>query len=140
VSLYADASVLVPFFTEDVFSRRVDNFFDASRPIIILSDFASAEFASVVARKVRTRELTDEQARAVFAVFDRWASEQAARVQVSSADVVAAEVFIRRLDLNLRAPDAINIAIAARLGAELATFDDRMAGAARALGCAVAEI
>jgi predicted nucleic acid-binding protein len=44
------------------------------------------------------------------------------------------QVMLRRLDLNLRTPDAIHIAIAQRLGAELATFDVRMAESAEALG------
>jgi predicted nucleic acid-binding protein len=43
-----------------------------------------------------------------------------------------------RLDLTLRTPDAIHIAIARRLDATLVTFDQRMATNARALGMAVA--
>lgn len=49
----------------------------------------------------------------------------------------AAEAFVRRLDLTLRAPDAINIAIATRLGLALMTFDSGMANCARALGADV---
>jgi uncharacterized protein len=41
--------------------------------------------------------------------------------------------------LPLRAPDAIHIAMAQRVGAALVTFDRRMAAAARALGIAAAE-
>jgi predicted nucleic acid-binding protein len=54
-------------------------------------------------------------------------------VQTTASDIASAAAFIRRLDLNLRAPDAINIAIADRVGAALATFDERMAASARAL-------
>jgi predicted nucleic acid-binding protein len=39
--------------------------------------------------------------------------------------------------LPLRAPDAINIAIAQRLDTAIATFDDKMAACARALGAVV---
>ncbi len=53
------------------------------------------------------------------------------------SDLDDAQTMLRRLDLVLRAPDAINLAIAQRLGAELATFDIRMAECARALGIAV---
>jgi predicted nucleic acid-binding protein len=42
--------------------------------------------------------------------------------------------FIRRLDLPLKAPDAIHIAIAQRVNAQLATFDQQMANAAGAVG------
>ncbi len=137
---YLDASVCVPLFTADALSGRADAYFESRTPTILLSDFVSAEFASVVARKTRTGELSMSEARSVFANFDAWVAEQAARVPVTSADIMASEAFIRRLDLNLRAPDAIHIAMAMRMDVELATFDDRMADAARALGCAVAAL
>jgi predicted nucleic acid-binding protein len=62
------------------------------------------------------------------------------RVPVTPADLAQATAWIRRLDLTLRAPDAIHIAAAQRLDASLATFDAGMAGAARRLGLAVAPV
>ena len=41
------------------------------------------------------------------------------------------------LDLPLRTPDALNIAIAQRVGADLLTFDHKMAASARSLGTTV---
>jgi uncharacterized protein len=57
---------------------------------------------------------------------------------VRGADLRQAERFLRRLDLPLRAPDAIHIAITQRLDLELATFDERMADCAKRLGVKVA--
>jgi predicted nucleic acid-binding protein len=51
-----------------------------------------------------------------------------------TADIRAAKVFLRRLDLTLRTADALNIAIAQRIRAALVTFDERMAANARVLG------
>ena len=45
-----------------------------------------------------------------------------------------AETALPRLDLTLRAPDALHIAIAHHIGATLMTFDDRIAACAGALG------
>ncbi|MGD9616467.1 MAG: PIN domain-containing protein [Alphaproteobacteria bacterium] len=59
-------------------------------------------------------------------------------MEISPADVAAATIFLRRLDLTLRTPDAFHLAIAQRLGATLVTFDRRMAGSAGTLGVAVA--
>ena len=50
-----------------------------------------------------------------------------------TADIKSALTFLRRLDLTLRAADAINIAIAQRIGLDLATFDQKMAASAAAL-------
>jgi predicted nucleic acid-binding protein len=112
VTVYLDGSVLVALFTNDPFTARAKAYLTANSPIMLVSDFAAAEFASAVSRRVRA--------------------------EASTADIAAATSVLRRLDLNLRTPDAINIAIADRLGATVATFDERMATAARALGVQVA--
>jgi len=133
VSVYLDASVLVAMFTDDALAIRADAFLRAHSPVLVISDFAAAEFASAVARLVRMRNIKAEAARRTFAVFDAWVARAAGRVLTTSADVTAA-AFLRRLDLPLRTPDAMNIAIAQRVGAELLTFDNKMAAGARALG------
>ena len=137
--VYADASVLVGLFVDDRFTDRGRTFISRHRPTLVVSDFGAAELASVLARRVRMGELTVARARRAFAAFDAWSTMRGRRLELASADVGRAEGFLRRLDLNLRAPDAINICIAQRHGAALATFDVRMADAARALGLEVAD-
>jgi uncharacterized protein len=140
LSVYLDASVLVALFINDVFTGEADRFL-RNRPIdIVIADFAAAEFASSVSRKVRVGEMKERDARTAFSNFDSWAPGAAAAVETSPADITTATTFLRRLDLTLRAPDAINIAIALRLGAELATFDRAMRNNARALGAPVSDI
>jgi predicted nucleic acid-binding protein len=58
---------------------------------------------------------------------------------MGTADIVAVEVLIRRFELALRTPDALNIAMVQRMGAMLVTFDSKMAAAARAIGTEVAK-
>lgn len=140
MTVYLDASVLVSLFTSDALSGRADRYFDGALPAVLLSDFAAAEFASAVARKARTGALLVDEAHAAFAAFDAWVSTEATRVRVSPADISVADSFLRRLDLTLRAPDAVHIAMTIRLGAALATFDRAMEASARTLGCAVAEV
>ena len=108
----------------------------ASTPVV--SDFAAAEFASAVARRVRTGQLTQVAAREAFEDLDVWLSGEVHRLQISSADVAATGGFVRRLDLNLRTPDAIHIAMCRRAGATLATFDMRLGEAAQVLGLMLA--
>ena len=138
MSVYLDASLLVSFFTVDAVSEHADAFLGGLLDDIVVSDFAAAEFASAVARRVRMGRLDPDDAGAVFADFDAWIERAAGRVEIQAADVAAAASFIRRLDLNLRAADAIHIGIAGRVGAILATFDAKMANSALSLGVPVA--
>jgi predicted nucleic acid-binding protein len=137
--VYLDASVVVPLFTRDASTDRARQYLRTARPALVLSDFGAAEFASAVARKVRAGDLSADDGQAAFATFDAWVAGEVGRAQTSPTDIAAAESFIRRLDLTLRAPDAIHIAMAIRLGATLATFDRAMEASARTLGCAVAD-
>lgn len=140
MSVYLDASILVALFTIDRHSARADALLKNQQPVLVVSDFASAEFSSAVARRVRTADLTADEARAAFAALDAWTARTAQRATTGTADVAAAEAFLRRLDLNLRTPDALHLAIAQRIGVTLATFDNGMAANARVLGIAIAAV
>ena len=103
---------------------------------VAVSDFAAAEPASAIARRVRTKELSVSEARDAFAGFDIWMTRNVHRMEALTADVAQAAGLIRRLDLPLRTPDALHLAIAQRSGATLATFDHQMAAAATMVGLA----
>jgi uncharacterized protein len=140
VSIYLDTSVLVALFIEsDPFTERARVYMASNPDRLIVSDFVAAEFASLVARLTRMGRLAAGDAAAVFGFFDAWKARAAEMAETGAADVAAAASILRRVDLNLRTPDAINIGIADRLGAVLATFDERMARSARALGVRVAQ-
>ena len=51
-----------------------------------------------------------------------------------TGDILATLNFVRRLDLAVRAPGAMNLAIAQRLGAVLVTFNKRIAAVAGIIG------
>jgi predicted nucleic acid-binding protein len=91
-----------------------------------------------VSRRVRTGELTVDEAREAFSVLDVWTARAVRRITTSSADVAAATAYLRRLDLTLRTADALNIAIAERTGCTLLTFDRKMAESAQAIGLSIA--
>ena len=134
MSLYLDASVLVALLTQDRLTERAELLLRGQPDTLVLSDFAAAEFASALARRVRTGDLIAAEARSAFTTLDLWAARATTRVETIALDVATAGAFLRRLDVTLRTPDALNIAIAQRLGARLATFDAKMAAAWRALG------
>lgn len=140
LSVYLDTSVVVPLFLPDPFVTRARAFFATGPVDLAVSDLVSAEFASVMGIKVRTGELTVADAQSAFASFDDWTSRRTLGTQTQTTDIRVAETSLRRLNLNLRALDAIHIAVARRLAADLATFDSRMAASARALGMPVLDI
>lgn len=134
MSAYLDASVLVALWVnDDALSTRASALLRGANTTVIVSDFASAEFASAIARHVRIGSFDRKQAQAALFDFDRWKERAAMTATIESGDVTAAAAVIRRLELNFRAPDAIHIAIAGRLGADLATFDEGLANCARLL-------
>lgn len=140
MSVYPDASYLLSLFTNDAMTARAKAYLYREKPQFVVSDFAAAEFASVMARCVRTRLLTKDEARAALATFDVWTARLCERVQMASADISAADSYLRRFDLTLRTPDAMHIGIAQRIGVSLATFDKKMMAAAGRLGVALAPL
>lgn len=139
MSVYLDTSVVVALFVEsDAFTACARQYVGMTGDNLIVSDFIVAEFASAMARLTRMERLAREHATALFADLDAWISQVGETVGTTAFDVAGATSTLRRLDLNLRTPDAVHIAIASCPGATLATFDARMANAARTLGLHVA--
>jgi predicted nucleic acid-binding protein len=139
VNFYLDTSIIVSLLTAGRFSARAEAFARAHRDELLVSDFSAAEFSSVIARRVRAGELLPEDGRTTLADFDTWRVRAVLRVEIAPGDVAQADGYMRRLDLALRTPDAIHIAMTQRCEASLVTFDHAMATAARALGVSVAD-
>ncbi|HEX3972594.1 MAG TPA: type II toxin-antitoxin system VapC family toxin [Stellaceae bacterium] len=137
MSLYLDASVLVPTFIDEPISETIDKFLLGNRQECLVSDFAAAEVSAAVSRLVRMNILNPTDASAQLADFDTWRAADTRSVDLHAADARLAHAYVRRFGLMLRAPDALHLAIARRLDAMLVTLDRRLANAAAALGIAV---
>lgn len=133
---YPDANVILALLTFDSLTARAEAIWPADAAAVVVSDFARAECAAAVAKRYRTRQASRKATETVLERLDA-ATNPYPRIGLISADVSDAEALIRRLDHPLRAPDALHIVMARRIGAALATFDRQMAGAARALGLEV---
>ena len=70
MNLYLDASVLVALFVAE--SRSQEAQAALRGHVLVVSDFAVAEFSSGVARRARLGEITTVQATTVCATFDAW--------------------------------------------------------------------
>jgi predicted nucleic acid-binding protein len=137
LSVYLDASVILPTLIEEAGSALVDRFMAELNDDLIVSEFASAEVASALSRLVRTGLLDRDDASLRLADFDAWRAAAARDLDLQPADVRLANVFVRRFDLMLRAPDALHAAACRREDHLLVTLDRRLALAAVELGVRV---
>ena len=138
MSSYLDASVLVPRLVEEQHSDAVVAFIATNIDELVISDFAAAEVGSALSRLVRMRQMSAADAASSLSDFDIWRAATSSPAEVHAADARLAYAYVRRFDLMLRAPDALHLAIARRLGATLVTLDARLASAARELGVSAA--
>ena len=137
MSAYIDTSVLLPTLIAEASTEAVYNYLGTANQELLISDFGAAEVASALSRLVRMLTLTGEDASARLADFDAWRAAMSSPIDIQAVDARLAYIFVRRFELQLRAPDALHLAIVRRLDATLVTLDRRLADAARELGVAV---
>lgn len=132
--IYLDASVVVPIIIVESTSFQVDAWL-ATRPDICLSQWTVSEVTSALSHHLRTGRLKPESRVVAETMLDHWVSLNTV-VEIDDEDIVGARALLR-FDPSLRTPDALHLAIASRLAGGLATYDRRLATAARAIGVEV---
>jgi len=140
VTIYLDASVVVSLFIADIHTVAADGLFANSREEAIVSELCALEFAASVSRGVRTGRLSEQAAREALADFDEWRALSTIGAPLAAADFSLAGTFVRDFATKLAAADALHLAAAMNAGARLATFDSRLADAARMKGVDVVEL
>lgn len=135
--LYIDTSVLVSCYFPEPFSDEANGILAlARRPAI--SPLVELEFASFLARKQRTGELTTAEA---YRIEDRFRAQldegTYARLPLASEHFQWARQSMWRSTLPLATLDALHAAVAAHDGRALTTADRRLAAAAEDLGVKV---
>jgi uncharacterized protein len=127
-----DASTIVAFFVEEAHSADSNMLIFGQESVA--SPLSLAGASNAMTRRVRMKEVLISDALKIFQDWDVWANRSVMSVGVRNKDFTVAEALTRRLDLGLRTPDALHIAIAGRVGARHVTFDAKMANAATTLG------
>ncbi len=131
---YVDASAIVAIVGREAGSPAVDALVRQPGVTAMISDFTIAECSSALARNGRIGRRTDAENERFHRELDDWASVFGELTDIASIDIADATTFIRRPGISLRAPDAIHIAAAQRVGATILTLDRGLARAADMLG------
>ena len=134
--IYLDASVIVAVLVDEPHSARARSWLKTIPDWPILSAFAATETAAAISRGLRTGRFTEAQARAALDDLDALRGQCECYWPGPEAFDFA-EALVREFRLKLAAPDALHLACTKVSGSTLATFDTRLAEAARALGVSV---
>lgn len=99
---------------------------------IVVSQWAAAEFSSALSVQRRQGRITTDDLDVAERSFDSLLDREFEVAAVLGADLLRARRIVIQDGL-LKAPDALHLAIAERLGSAFATFDQTLHRAARSL-------
>lgn len=131
--VYLDTSVILSIVALDTNSEKAGAWYGGLQASVIISDLADLEVCAVISRELRAKRFSRTGADRALSDFDslRATSE---RSTPDASDFALADRLVRDYATKLTAADALHLASAMNAGAVLATFDKRLAGAARAQG------
>jgi uncharacterized protein len=133
--IYLDASFIAPIVLPEASSEVIEAFMSRRTPgEMAVSPWTRVEFAGLVARRARMKELSNKQAMNAMAVFEQLLADSILVIQPSLSDYNRAIELLNRYDSGLRSGDALHLAIAQNRRAEFFTLDEKLVKAARILG------
>lgn len=134
--IYIDTSALAAYYCPEPLSEKAQQALDAADGRAV-SWLAEVEFASALARKARAREMRMADARRLLALFQSHIEQGIfARLAIDSGHFFMARDWLASLTLELRALDALHVAIAARENCPLLTADVALARSCARAGVA----
>jgi len=130
-SAYVDTSVLGAYYCPEPLSAAAETALrDLATPVV--STLTEVEFASLIARKRRLRELTERQARAILDLFAEHVAEGFyRRVPLGTEHFLRAHDLLATFSSALRTLDALHLAAALAENLPLLTADRDFGRAAK---------
>jgi predicted nucleic acid-binding protein len=132
-SAYIDTSVLGAYYCPEALSAKAEDALrEISTPVISL--LSEVEFASLISRKRRLRELSVNQAKAIIDLFGNHVAEGSyRRLAVATEHFLKARQLLISSDGSLHTLDALHLALAIAENIPLMTADHDLAKAVRLL-------
>ena len=141
MTLYLDTSAVVSLLAAEPNSKRLAAWLrDNEAAGLAISPWVDTEVASALSQKVRMGQLSSEQRAAAGIEWQRLRTGSLVLLPIGDDAFETAASFAARHDLNLRAGDALHLAVAAAHGCTLVVLDRKLAKAAAKLGVPVAAI
>jgi predicted nucleic acid-binding protein len=110
--IYVDTSIFVALCTTEPKSDAVDKWHNDSSAKMISSTWAFTEFSSALSLKVRTNQITEKQSREAWKKFDILCQNDIELFPIESKTYYSAGILVIDSKSNLRAGDALHIAVA----------------------------
>jgi len=133
--IYLDTSFVAPLFRVEPGSGGVANFVSRQAAgTLAVSKWTGVEFASMVSRSVRMGGLSADAGQKLVEAFDATMAASFVVLVPGSYDYDLAQEYVAHFATQLRAPDALHLAVAHNNGVEfVATLDEGMLAAAKKL-------
>ena len=140
--LYFDTSFMVPYVLPEAASNRIQQFFkEHSGEDLAISQWTRVEFLSTLARQVRMGALSEQAARDADIRFENAIDQSFIVVRPNRNDFDLCKHYLRQFETDLRAGDALHLAIANNRGVRtFYSLDKKLLRAGRLLGLPVAGI
>lgn len=125
--VYVDTSVLVALLTNEATAGRIAQWYAAETRTLVSGDWCVTEFASALALKERTGQLTRKQGNAAWKLFSEFCGGSLRLLPLDREVYAHAAHLVRDSRNGLRAGDALHLALALHVKAEaFFTLDARL--------------
>jgi hypothetical protein len=135
-----DTSILVAAYTSEIDTQRAQDWLAVHDVACAISHWTIVEFTSALSAKVRQGHLSAEDCLRARSAFEAYAAKDAWVLPISQRQFTDAAALCARMDIPIRAGDALHVAIALASGLGIATLDQQLLRAVKAHQLAAAKL
>lgn len=132
--LYLDTAVVLTLFLQEPSTSKVEAWLQKQKPDYAFSDWGLTEVASALGIRRRRGDFTAKQAAHAWQSISAFVHQHCQLLTLGPQHQTAAQQWFSRSDLNLRAGDALHLAIAQAHNQPLVSYDRQLLESMDTLG------